>query len=355
MRITNHQYLRKVFQLSKKKLGTTTGYSTFCNRNNTDQCIDMGIVHVFVNESSHSFWTTLITEFGSIQEHELRWNSEFYSISHRNWYWNILKRFWMCVRLKAHIPDGRDRHCLVIKWFSGQKQKYVSTHNPYCVWGRCGLKKMQLQDGKVKWRIQNVSFFLNWIRVEYFPRILVIADSSEKCSMTCKYGTLNLKKFTDRSIFMSMFNDIDWTKKGNDEICISTSEKIKSYAKKFSQGYWAFLGPGDEKKWYGKAKYFPEGKWSSVASQMVQRCKETSHPVFTSASALSRGILRILKGKETIHFNADASNTELLFRIIHSLIRRKGTSKKPRQRRIREQRNTKTRECTRSELFGCDL
>ena len=52
---------------------------------------------------------------------------------------------------------------------------------------------------------------------------------------------------------------------------------------------------------------------------MVQRFKETSRPVFTSASALSRGILRTLKGKETIHFNADASNTELLFRIIHSM------------------------------------
>ena len=49
---------------------------------------------------------------------------------------------------------------------------------------------------------------------------------------------------------------------------------------------------------------------------MVLRFKETCHPIFTSASALSRGILRKLKGKETIHFYADTSNTELLFRII---------------------------------------
>ena len=38
---------------------------------------------------------------------------------------------------------------------------------------------------------------------------------------------------------------------------------------------------------------------------------ETGHPVFKSISALSRGILRMLQGKETIHFNADDSNTEL--------------------------------------------
>ena len=35
-----------------------------------------------------------------------------------------------------------------------------------------------------------------------------------------------------------------------------------------------------------KAKYPPEGKWDSVASQMVQRFKETGHPVFTSMRIL---------------------------------------------------------------------
>ena len=80
------------------------------------------------------------------------------------------------------------------------------------------------------------------------------------------------------------------------------------YAERFSQGHWTSLGLGDEKKWYGSYNYKLEGKWNSVASQMVQRFNDTSHPVFTSASALSREILR--KGRETIHFNADASNTE---------------------------------------------
>ena len=51
---------------------------------------------------------------------------------------------------------------------------------------------------------------------------------------------------------------------------------------------------------------------------MAQRFKETDRQVFTSASALSRGILRI-QGKETRHFNADVSNTELLLRISHSV------------------------------------
>ena len=46
-----------------------------------------------------------------------------YSISHRNWYWSILKKFWMWLWLKVHLPHGRDQYCLMIKWYSRQRQK----------------------------------------------------------------------------------------------------------------------------------------------------------------------------------------------------------------------------------------
>ena len=45
------------------------------------------------------------------------------------------------------------------------------------------------------------------------------------------------ENFGDRIIFISMFNDIEWTRKGNEENCISNSEKVKMYAKRFSQGH----------------------------------------------------------------------------------------------------------------------
>ena len=51
---------------------------------------------------------------------------------------------------------------------------------------------------------------------------------------------------------------------------------------------------------------------------MVERFQETRHLVVKSASALSRGILRRKNNGDTTHFNADAPNTELLFRTIHS-------------------------------------
>ena len=52
---------------------------------------------------------------------------------------------------------------------------------------------------------------------------------------------------------------------------------------------------------------------------MVEQFKDTGHPVLKIIRALSPGILKKEGGRDTIHFNADASNTELLFRIIHSV------------------------------------
>ena len=40
---------------------------------------------------------------------------------------------------------------------------------------------------------------------------------------------------------------------------------------------------------------------TAQSSQMVQQFKETGHPIFTSTSALSRGILKQKRGRSTIH------------------------------------------------------
>ena len=114
-----------------------------------------------------------------------------------------------------------------------------------------------------------------------------------------------------------MFNDIHWKK--NDENCISNAEKVKNYAMKFAQRHWTFWGPGSEEKWYASSSCAQTGERDSTANKMVQRFEETCHPVFKSISALSRGILKHKKGKSTIHFNGDSTNTELLFQTIHSV------------------------------------
>ena len=82
------------------------------------------------------------------------------------------------------------------------------------------------------------------------------------------------ERFTDHIILVSMFNDTDWSLKGNEGFCVSNAENVKECAKRFSQGHWTFLGPGDEKKWYGIPHYTPEGQSDFTANQMVERFKE---------------------------------------------------------------------------------
>ena len=53
------------------------------------------------------------------------------------------------------------------------------------------------------------------------------------------------EEFTRRIIFMSMFNDISWGSKDNEQECEVTAKLVSIYA-----GRWSFLEPGSEKKWY---------------------------------------------------------------------------------------------------------
>ena len=121
----------------------------------------------------------------------------------------------------------------------------------------------------------------------------------------------------------------------------------------------------------GTFLHTPEGKWDPTATQIVERLKDTSHPVFKSFSPLSRRILKKRNNRDTIHFNADASNIELLFRSIHSVDQlsisgavsnfckqfvlteeERGIRKTSGKERIRDQRCIVKCEFSRSKTFG---
>ena len=62
----------------------------------------------------------------------------------------------------------------------------------------------------------------------------------------------------------------------------------------------------------------PGGKWNSVAGEMLQPFVETGHLIITGASSLNRGFVKSKENRNTIHFNAESPNVELLIRIMHS-------------------------------------
>ena len=84
-----------------------------------------------------------------------------------------------------------------------------------------------------------------------------------------------------------------------------------------SQEHWTFLDLEMKRNGVELKVCSPEGRWDSTVTQMAKRLDESGHPVFKRISALSRGILKRKNTRDTVHFNADASNTVLSNRTIH--------------------------------------
>ena len=104
--------------------------------------------------------------------------------------------------------------------------------------------------------------------------------------------------FTDRIIFMSMYNDIEWEAKGNKEICEYNSQTVASYARKFHRGLG--LSWGLDQKRSGTDK--PDGSWNQSAENMMTNFSGSRHPLFRASSAFERGELRSKAGENTLQW-----------------------------------------------------
>ena len=132
---------------------------------------------------------------------------------------------------------------------------------------------------------------------------------------------LSLKILKDQIIFMSMFNDLDWTWKDMKRNIFQIS-KITRCTRRDSRkdvGSFSTLKMKRNVMEYGNRNYKSDGKWNSVASKMILRSEETGHPIFTGDQRLGSWNPEKSERKETIHLLRMASNKEFLFRIIHSV------------------------------------
>ena len=108
---------------------------------------------------------------------------------------------------------------------------------------------------------------------------------------------------------MSMFNDIVWDAKGNEELCEINSKRVEEY--------WSFLWLGSEKKWYATYNCKPHGSLDRTAEKMMHNFQRSGHPIFRCTSALGGGHLRSKGGgRTTIHFTASDDNVKLLLKMV---------------------------------------
>ena len=116
---------------------------------------------------------------------------------------------------------------------------------------------------------------------------------------------------------MSMFNDISWGSKENEQECELCVKLVSIRAKRFSQ---EDVHSSDQKKWYSTYIERPQEEWYRVAEFMMINFREIGHQVFLVTSPLSRGTLKSKGGgKLSMHFCADGDTIETVFRKIISV------------------------------------
>ena len=188
-------------------------------------------------------------DIGRLQEHEFRRASELIrhhpEVGTQARWDSECEIDWMYISFMDETLAG--------SWSGNQVVKGKSTslfRFSFILQKKSRILQMQIEDGKVKWKNFSKTHSYRgildlrrtaWVRVEHSPTTHVIHKDLQE-------QNIEPEDFENRIIFMSMFNDIDWTRRGSSQQCISNSEQVKNYAKKFTQGHWTFRGPGGEKK-----------------------------------------------------------------------------------------------------------
>ena len=171
-----------------------------------------------------------------------------------------------------------------------------------------------MNNGKAKWQLMSgepIEF--EWTNFPGFSALQLL----HRIQYDLENSHIEPEQFSDRFLFMSIFTDIDIYSIGYEVACTSTSDKVRQQASNFVKGHWTSLAR-KRREVVSWENYKPDGKWDSIASSMVKDFEETGHPVFKGISALTRGIMRKKKSKDTTQYNGESSNVELLYQIIHS-------------------------------------
>ena len=249
----------KIFQFLQKKLGTTEGYSTFSMEASKT---NMLIWEMFMSSSMKAaihlgpnYLANLeVCKNTNFEEIESIFNiTEKWIMEHSEEILNV-KRL---VSSSASWTRSTLDNDQAVKW--ARSKVFVDADSVLCL-GQMNDSKEALArwEGQVEGLkmypfdqeavgIDGEAIELEWNIFPGFSSLAILQEIQQDLVRK------NIKpdEFKDWFIFMSMFIDIDWSKRKNDENCFLNAVKVKEYAMKFSQGHWTFLGLGSEEKWYG--------------------------------------------------------------------------------------------------------
>ena len=116
--------------------------------------------------------------------------------------------------------------------------------------------------------------------------------------------------FTDRIIFMSMFNDVVWDAKGNKERCEYNYRQLRFMLANSLAVIGLSWSLDLKRNGTERTLTKPDGSWNQSPENKLLNFSGSSHPIFRASCALERGELR--SKEERRHFNGSHENIELL-------------------------------------------
>ena len=147
------------------------------------------------------------------------------------------------------------------------------------------------------------------VRVDKFPRIHFVGNSrrdskdddwhsvwTEQFQYKTTQKICELPKWL-RGLIMSMYNNIDRTKRGNKENCVASAFRVTEYARRSPQGRRSFLGPGSDKfflsepiltNWMENGRTLRRKRTSCISchqcfgKRRIEKAKEKEWTPFTS-------------------------------------------------------------------------
>ena len=171
-------------------------------------------------------------------------------ILHGNIYlWLVMKK----------SPVSRTRRFTYFQILCYALERWARTHN-------------QILSGRTSWRGSKVHH-----NTELWTELIDGEPMEFEWNISPEFTTLQLcnkvqgflstvnkqpEEFTGRIIFMSIFNDISWRSKDNEQECELSAKLFLIYARRFSPGRWSLLGPGSERS--GKLLMKASHKWNGT-------------------------------------------------------------------------------------------
>ena len=219
-------------------------------------------------------------------------NFRICSILRRDWFWTIKPKFWMYLPSWTRSTLAHDQ---VIKWTKAKVHVY--SDSVLC------LRKMQehqqqIKDGKLNSKnCDSLILTENYLELVenqlsssgIFPRTYFIGDLPEDPKRLAKSKHWSWQFLKDKSSSCECWMTRKFRKM---HVEFRTSRELRE---EILARTLVILRPKRRTKWHGTLSYTLEGKWDSIAAEMVGHLKEIGHPAVEGISALSRGILK--KGK----------------------------------------------------------